>query len=123
MRAASRKIQEKGLVKDSKPRSEFSLTKANQAGRKSALPAFIIIAVVVCLVVVGIVKSGAADRNSWLRSQAQPVSLGGASTARDKWSDLHGKSMGEWMKENKVESQMMKDRQQRLWQTQSGQQP
>ena len=126
---AKMKLPGDRAAKSSKPRPDFSMTKVHQERRKSVVPLLFIAAVVVTFIVIGVAVGSKKDRNDWLRQSGLPASLGRSSANRDdtgrddKWKDLNGMSMGEWMQKNKVDSPMLKERQQRLQQHQAGRQP
>jgi hypothetical protein len=121
--AINRKLSKSGPDKDSKPSRDFSFSKANQEGRrKSALPIIIILGAVIVFLMIGAVVASKTDRYAWMRSSTPQTLPGRPVSSNDKWRDLNGMSMGEWMKKNNVNSQMMKERQQRLQQHKSGQQ-
>jgi len=121
---ANRKISKPGAVEKHKPRREFSLARAYREGRKSALPVpvKVVLFIIVCLAAVGVAMATKSHGNPWLKTSSEKTLPGRRVTGAsdDKLQDLNGMSMGEWMRKNNVNTDMMRERQQRLQQHQAG---
>jgi hypothetical protein len=104
--------------KDKPQKRDFSFTKSYQEKQKKIPPAlFIIAALVICLVIVVVVVANRPDEKALMRESVRAAFPRTYESSKGKEV-----SMGEWMRKNNVETQMMKERKEQLQKHQAGQQ-